>query len=97
MTYYEFTPRTYTPELPHERRQRLLDARRSCGPVIADCIYFINQHRKTISERGQRLATGTLIHSEAYVRQCERRLAERLVEYREHLRAASELDVELGR
>lgn len=78
-------------------RQRIVDARRSYGPVINDCIYFINQHRKTISERGQRLATGTLVHSEAYVRQCERRLAERLVEYRETLRSLSELDVELGR
>jgi hypothetical protein len=78
-------------------RTRLIDARRSCGPVIADCIYFINQHRKTISERGRRLATGTLIHSEAYVRQCERRLAERVAQYRKYLRLASELDVELGR
>lgn len=78
-------------------RQRLLDARRSCGPVINDCILFINQHRKTISDRGQRLATGTLIHSEAYVRQCERRLAERLDQYREYLRLASDLDAELAR
>lgn len=39
--FYEFQPKTYTPELPYERRQRMVDARRSCLAVIDECIFWI--------------------------------------------------------
>lgn len=80
----------------HTLRQRMIDARRFGLANIAECILFVNQDRKTISERGLQLSTGTLVHSEAYVRQCERRLRERLAQYLEMVRAVSEYDVALA-
>lgn len=56
MTYFEFTPRTYTPELPYERRQRMVDARRQCRAVIEECIFWININLRNGRDASVRLA-----------------------------------------
>lgn len=39
--FYEFQPKTYQAEPAYERRQRMVDARRSCLAVIDECIFWI--------------------------------------------------------
>ncbi len=40
--FYEFQPKTYQVEPAYDRRQRMVDARRSCRAVIDECIFWIN-------------------------------------------------------
>lgn len=81
--------------LSHDERGRLADAWRYSLRSVADHIFYINQHRKTISEAGQRLPTGTLVHSRKYVRYAQRRLAERLPLYLKAVRRVSEYEAQM--
>lgn len=59
---------------------------------VAESIRFVKQYRKTIDERNERLSSGHLVHSPAYVENCEKLLPWRLSLYLEHVRAVSECE-----
>lgn len=66
----------------------------NCRSVV-EAIRFCRQYAKVISERDERLSTGRLVHSEAYIAQCERLLPWQLSVYLGHVRAVSEAEAKM--
>lgn len=60
---------------------------------IADDIRFIRQYLKVVAEKDERLSTGTLVHSRAYVEACAGWLPQTVTRYLRHLRQITECEL----
>ena len=60
---------------------------------IADDIRFIRQYRKVIAEKDERLSSGILVHSRAYVEACTGWLHETVARYLRNLRRITECEL----
>jgi hypothetical protein len=76
-----------------DRRQRLAGAWRIASQDIAEDIRFIRQYLKVIAEKEERLSTGVLVHSRAYVEACASWLPETVARYLRTLRQITECEL----
>ena len=76
-----------------ERRERLAGVWRMASQDIADDIRFIRQYLKVIAEKEERLSSGTLVHSRAYVEACAGWLPQTVARYLRNLRHISECEL----
>jgi len=76
-----------------DQRQRLAGAWRMASQDIAEDIRFIRQYLKVIAEKEERLSTGTLVHSRAYVEACAGWLPQTVARYLRNLRAITECEL----
>jgi len=82
--------------LPLEQRERLAGAWRMASQDIAEDIRFIRQYLKVIAEKDERLSTGTLVHSRAYVEACAGWLPQTVARYLRNLRAITECELAMS-
>ncbi|ESZ38190.1 hypothetical protein X732_19755 [Mesorhizobium sp. L2C066B000] len=73
--------------------ERLAGAWRMASQDIADDIRFIRQYLKVVAEKDERLSTGTLVHSRAYVEACAGWLPQTVTRYLRHLRQITECEL----
>jgi hypothetical protein len=85
---------TFAPLAPAFDGQ-ISNAWRVASQEVADNIRFVRQYRKVIAEAGERLSTGKLLHSAAYVDQCAKRLPWQLSIYLGHVRTISECEAKM--
>jgi len=76
-----------------DQRERVAGAWRMASQDIADDIRFIRQYLKVIAEKDERLSTGTLVHSRAYVEACAGWLPQTVARYLRHLRQITECEL----
>jgi len=76
-----------------ERRERLAGVWRMASQDVADDIRFIRQYLKVIAEKEERLSSGTLVHSRAYVEACAGWLPQTVARYLRNLRQITECEV----
>ncbi|CAN7662105.1 hypothetical protein [Mesorhizobium sp. LjNodule214] len=76
-----------------EQRERLAGAWRMASQDIAEDIRFIRQYLKVIAGKEERLSTGTLVHSRAYVEACAGWLPQTVARYLRNLRAITECEL----
>lgn len=76
-----------------ERRERLAGVWRMASQDIADDIRFIRQYLKVIAEKEERLSSGTLVHSRAYVEACAGWLPQTVARYLRNLRQITECEL----
>lgn len=81
------------PLLSLDQRERVAGAWRMASQDIADDIRFIRQYLKVIAEKDERLSTGTLVHSRAYVEACADWLPQTVARYLRHLRQITECEL----
>ena len=82
--------------LPPGQRERLAGAWRMASQDIAEDIRFIRQYLKVIAEKEERLSTGTLVHSRAYVEACAGWLPRTVARYLANLRLISECELAMA-
>jgi hypothetical protein len=78
------------------RRERLAGAWRMASQDIADDIRFIRQYLKVIAEKDERLSSGTLVHSRAYVEACAGWLPRTVARYLRNLRQITECELAMS-
>ena len=76
-----------------DRGERLAGAWRMACQDVADDIRFIRQYLKVIAEKDERLSTGTLVHSRAYVEACANWLPDTLARYLRRVRLITECEL----
>ena len=74
----------------------LADAWRESALTVERSIRMIRQHLDTIEHRDDRLPSGTLLHSRAYVAQCRKLLPWHLSLYLAALRQVTEAEIKMG-
>src|SRR4029079_18873331 len=84
------------PLLSLDQRERVAGAWRMASQDIADDIRFIRQYLKVIAEKDERLSTGALVHSRAYVEACAGWLPQTVARYLRHLRQITECELAMA-
>jgi hypothetical protein len=81
------SPTTFSPTLA--------DSWRIASQDVVEAIRFCRQYRRVINERDERLVSGHLIHSRAYVAACRRWLPDTERRYLECVRTVSLAEAEM--